>query len=43
MKRSKRKFTPAFKTQLVLELLKERNTLNEIAQKYEVHPTVISN
>jgi transposase len=42
MKKSRRKFTSGFKTQVVLELLKERNTLSEIAEKYEVHPTVIS-
>lgn len=42
MKKSRRKFTSAFKTQVVLELLKERNTLSEIAEKYEVYPTVIS-
>ncbi|MDD3281829.1 MAG: hypothetical protein PHC83_09725 [Bacteroidales bacterium] len=26
----------------MLELLKELNTLSEIAQKYEIHPTIIS-
>ena len=26
----------------MLELLKERITLSEIAQKYEIHPTIIS-
>ena len=42
MKKSRRKFTSVFKTKVVLELLKERNTLSEIAQKYEIHPTIIS-
>ena len=42
MKKSRRKFTSVFKTKVVLELLKERNTLSEIAQKNEIHPTIIS-
>ena len=42
MKKSGRKFTSVFKTKVVLELLKERNTLSEIAQKNEIHPTIIS-
>ena len=42
MKKSGRKVTSVFKIKVVLELLKERNTLSEIAQKNEIHPTIIS-
>ena len=42
MKKSGRKFTSVFKIKVVLELLKERITLSEIAQKNEIHPTIIS-
>ncbi len=34
----RRKFTASFKTKVVLEILKERQSIAEIAQKYEVHP-----
>lgn len=39
---TRRKFTSKFKTKVVLESLKERHSLAELAQKYEVHPTQIS-
>lgn len=42
MKRSRRKFTIAFKVKVVLEALKERQTLAELAVKYEVHASQIS-
>ena len=42
MKRNKRKFTASFKAQVVLEALKERQTINELAQIYEIHPNHIS-
>lgn len=38
----KRKFTPKFKTKVVLEALKEHEALNVIAQKYELQPSQIS-
>ena len=38
----RRKFTSKFKTKVVLESLKERQTVAELAQKYEIHPTQIS-
>ena len=38
----RRKFTSKFKTKVVLEALKERQSLAEIAQKYEIHPNQIS-
>lgn len=39
---TRRKFTSAFKTKVVLEALKERITLAELAQKHELQPTQIS-
>lgn len=39
---SRRRFTPKMKTKVVLEALKERYSLNELAQKYELHATQIS-
>lgn len=38
----KRKFSAEFKSKVVLEALKERNTIEELARKYELHPTQIS-
>ena len=40
-KKSRRKFSADFKAKVVLEALKERNTVEEIARKYEVHPNQI--
>lgn len=39
---TRRKFTSKFKTKVVLEALKERISLAELAQKYELQPTQIS-
>ncbi|MCX2719868.1 transposase [Lentiprolixibacter aurantiacus] len=39
---TRRKFTPKFKTKVVLEALKEQHSLAELAQKFETHPTHIS-
>jgi len=39
---TRRKFTSKFKTKVVLELLKERSTLSELAQKYELAPQQLS-
>lgn len=41
MKKQRRKFSKEFKLQVVLEALKERLTLNELSQKYELHPNQI--
>jgi transposase len=41
-KRAKRKFSADFKTKVVLEALKERNSIEEISRKYELHPNQIS-
>jgi transposase len=42
MKATRRKFSSAFKTQVVLEAIKERESLSELAKRFEVHPNVIS-
>lgn len=40
-KKNRRKFSAEFKTKVVLEALKERNTVEEIARKHELHPNQI--
>jgi transposase-like protein len=42
MKKSRRKFTSAFKAQVAIAALKERESLAELSKRYEVHPTMIS-
>jgi len=42
MKRSRRIFSGAFKAQVAIEALKERDTLAELSKRFEVHPQVIS-
>lgn len=42
MKNIKRKFTPDFKLKVVLDALKEQQTLRELSQKYELDPNQIS-
>ena len=39
---TRRKFTSTFKTRVVLEALKERSTLADLAQKYQLQPAQIS-
>jgi transposase len=41
-KRSRRKFSSEFKAKVVLEALRERSTIEELARKYELHPTQIN-
>jgi len=42
MKQSRRKFTAKFKAMVVVEALKERESLSESATRFEVHPTQVS-
>jgi transposase len=39
---NRRKFTSQFKKKVVLEALKERDTLSALAQKYDLHPQQIT-
>jgi transposase len=42
MRRKKRTLSAAFKTKVVLEALKERQTVSELAEQFDVHPNQIS-
>lgn len=42
MKKVRRKFTAAFKAQVALEALKERQTLAALAERFELHANQIS-
>ena len=42
MKRNRRKFSASFKAQVAIEALKERETLSELALRYELHVNQIS-
>lgn len=39
---SRRKFSKEFKAKVVLEALRERETIESLAKKYELQPTQIS-
>ena len=39
---NRRKFSSDFKSKVVLEALRERSTIEALAQKYELHPTQIN-
>ncbi len=41
MKKTRRKFSSAFKAKVAIEALKERKTLAEISSQYEIHPNQI--
>jgi transposase len=41
-KRLRRKFSAYFKAKVVIEALKERSSIEDIARKYELHPNQIS-
>jgi transposase len=40
-KKNRRKFSAEFKAKVVLEAIKERSTVEELAKKYELHPNQI--
>ena len=42
MKKTRRKFTSAFKSQVAIAAIKERESLAELSKRFEVHPTIIS-
>ena len=42
MKKSRRKFSSSFKAKVALEAIKDQLTLQEIASKFDLHPTQIS-
>lgn len=42
MKRKRREFSSKFKAKGALEAIKERQTLSELAEKYELHPNQIT-
>ena len=41
MKRTKRKFSAAFKAKVAIEALKERQTLAQLAEKFELYSNQI--
>ena len=42
MKQKRRKFSGDFKAKVAIEALKERETLAELSERFEVHPNMIS-
>ena len=42
MKRTRKKYDAKFEAKVALEAIKQRETLNELAVKYEVSPVMIS-
>ena len=40
--KKRKKYASGFKTKVVLEALQERDTIQELAKKYDLHPTQIS-
>ena len=43
MQQIKRKHSDSFKAKVSLECLKEKQTIEEISVKYELHPSVVKN
>jgi transposase-like protein len=43
MPHTRKRYSPEFKAQVVLEVLSNTGTLNEIGSKHSVHPVMISN
>ena len=42
MKQTRKKYDAKFKAKVAIEAIKERETLNELAAKYELSPVMIS-
>ncbi len=42
MKAKRRKFNGAFKAKVAIEAIKERESLAELSERFEVHPNMIS-
>lgn len=42
MRKTRRKFSSEFKSKVALEALKERHSLSELAERFELHPNQIS-
>jgi transposase len=42
VQKPRRKFSPEFKAKVALEAIKEKNTIEDLAKKYELHPNQIS-
>lgn len=40
--KKRKQYSAAFKTKVVLEVLKEEKTVAELASQYDVHPTMIN-
>jgi transposase len=40
--KKRKKHTPGFKTKVVLEALQERESIQDLAKKFDLHPTQIS-
>lgn len=40
MKKERRKFSASFKAKVTIEAIKEQQTIQELAVKYELHPTL---
>jgi len=40
--KKRKNYTSGFKTKVVLEALQERDTIQEIGKRYEIHPNQIS-
>lgn len=41
MRQKRRKFSSAFKAQVAIEAIKERESLTELAKRFEIHPNLI--